>query len=129
MQPTGDLLFEACRDSLINLYIALIVEESSLNPNCSSAKILYSFKCFFCKRACGAIRPHRRDSSNLPLRRYWPQQTWQRRINPTTSLPYKAKRFGTTEGDKESPPATVLLTARAASSLYRRDATCDILCL
>jgi hypothetical protein len=40
--PTISLRFKAFRVSLISLYIALSVVESDLNPNCSSAKILYS---------------------------------------------------------------------------------------
>jgi len=36
--PTISLLFKAFRVSLVNLYMALFVVESDLNPNCSVPK-------------------------------------------------------------------------------------------
>jgi hypothetical protein len=38
---TRDLLFKGCKGQLISLYIVLLVEESPLNPNGSSAEILW----------------------------------------------------------------------------------------
>ena len=47
MPPTMNILFKAFRVLLISLYIALFVVESVLNPNFSSTRILYLFKCSF----------------------------------------------------------------------------------
>jgi len=40
MPPSMSLLFKATKISLVSLYIALLVADLVLRPNCSSAKIL-----------------------------------------------------------------------------------------
>jgi len=40
MSPTMRLLFKAIKMLLVSLYVALLLADSVLKPNCSSAKIL-----------------------------------------------------------------------------------------